>query len=196
MLKRKEMVHKITITGLMLAVVIILQFLIGSIKIGVVNFTFVLVPIVIGGLVAGKLVGAILGFSFGLITFIMGLVGLDPFTLFLISENPFMTAIICLGKGTACGFVPALVFSLLKNKNVYVAVVVSAILAPVVNTGLFILGAMCMWSTINVLAVASGTDVIYFLFIICAGINFLVELAINLVCAPALYRVYTAVRRK
>ena len=186
--------YKITITSALLAVVIILQFLIGSIRIGVVNFTFVLVPIVIGGIVAGKLVGTILGFSFGLITFIMGLTGLDAFTLFLINENPVMTAIICLGKGTLCGFVSALVFEILKNKNKYLAIFLSAVIAPIVNTGLFILGAMCMWSTISVLA--GGTGVIYFLFIVCAGLNFLVELAINVVCAPALYSVYKAVRRK
>lgn len=194
MANNKEKAYKITITGVLLAVVIILQFLIGSIKIGVVNFTFVLVPIVIGGIVAGKLVGTILGFSFGFITFIMGLLGLDPFTLFLINEHPIITALICFGKGTLCGFIPALIFNIFKNKNKYFAVVLSAILAPIVNTGIFILGAMCMWSTISTLA--GGTSVIYFLFIVCAGLNFLVELAINIVCAPVLYRVYSAVRRK
>ena len=35
----------------------------------------------------------------------------------------------------------------------------------------------------------AGTSVVYFLIILCAGINFLVEFAINAVASPVIYRV-------
>ena len=38
-------------------------------------------------------------------------------------------------------------------------------------------------------SVGNTASVVYFLIIGCAGINFLVELGLNLVAAPALYRV-------
>ena len=48
-----------------------------------------------------------------------------------------------------------------------------------------------MSGTLSGFLSSNGMDssVIYFLVIGCAGVNFLVEFAINLVAAPALYRV-------
>ena len=90
--------------AILFALVIVLQLWGGSLKIGTVSFSFVLIPIVFGGMVLGKLTGFLLGFSFGVITFIMGVTGLDPFTLVLFNDHPVHTALICLVKGSAAGF--------------------------------------------------------------------------------------------
>ena len=63
-----------------------------------------------------------------------------------------------------------------------------------VNTGLFILGALCFLQDTLKANFVSGTSVIYFLIIGCAGINFLIELAINLIAAPSIYRVIGIVK--
>jgi hypothetical protein len=64
-----------------------------------------------------------------------------------------------------------------------------------VNTGLFIAGALCfLQETLKANFVAEGTTILYFLFIGCAGINFLVELAINLIAAPSIYRVIHVIK--
>ena len=47
----------------------------------------------------------------------------------------------------------------------------------------------------DVIATNFSQDVLYFLVITCAGINFLIELAINLVVAPAIHTVVRVLDR-
>lgn len=199
----------LAITAILLALVVILQCLLGSLPIGAVSLTFVLIPIVLGAIAVNKNVGAFLGFCFGLITYIMGLTGADAFTYTLISYHPALTAVVCIVKGTAAGYAAGLTFELFKRKSTvinedgtvtvnakreYLGVFVSAMVAPTVNTGLFIIGALFMS---NALVSAGLTnDVMYFLFIQCAGLNYIIEVALNVVFVPSLYRVYKAVKRK
>lgn len=177
------------LTGLavLLALVIVLQVFGGSIKIGTTPLSFVLVPIVVGGMLYGVAAGAFLGLAFGAVVLIYGIIGADPFTAILFNDHPFFTALLCLGKGAAAGGVPALAFKFLKGKNAYAGTFVAAATAPIVNTGLFVLGALAFLKDTLEANFVSGTSVVYFLIIVCAGVNFLVELTINLICAPSLY---------
>lgn len=186
---------RITGIAVLLAFVILFQAIGGFLKIGTTSLSLVLVPIVLGGLLFGVRAGAFLGFSFGLITLIYGIAGWDAFTMILFTEHPIITTVLCLGKGTAAGACAAAVFKLLKGKNEWVGTLIAAATAPVVNTGLFVLGALFMSDTLSANFVADGMSVFYFLVIVCAGVNFLVELAINLVCSPAIYRVARVISR-
>ena len=183
------------VTGLavLLALVIVLQLWGNNIKIGATGLSFVLVPIVLGGVLFGPSAGAFLGLVFGFITLMYGVTGADPFTAVLFAEHPFLTSAVCLVKGTAAGLAAGLLFRLIAKKNGYVGVFVASAAAPVVNTGLFILGALLMSDTLSANFVADGSTVLYFLIIGCAGINFLVELAINLMLSPAMYSVIRVV---
>ncbi len=191
----KKSSYKLAGTAILIAIIVVFQLLGGILKIGAVNLSVVLIPIVIGSVVFGKTVGAILGFSFGVITLVMGITGADYFTFVLFQNSPVITTLICLVKGTVAGFISGLSFELLKGKNEHVGVTVSAIVAPVVNTGLFLIGSIFLIDVLKANFVEGGTSVVYFLLVGCAGLNFLVELLINAVCAPALFRVYKAVRK-
>ena len=57
---------------------------------------------------------------------------------------------------------------------------------PIVNTAVFIIGALTMY---NVIATNFSENVLYFLVIVCAGVNFLIEFAVNLLVAPAIHAV-------
>ncbi len=198
-MKRKSFFSAKQITGVavLLALVIVLQLIGGYLKIGATSFSLVLVPIVVGGLTLGAFWGGFLGYAFGLITLLFGITGADYFTAILFQEQPVFTVLLCLAKGTAAGVVPALLYGVLRKKNEYVAVFTAAASAPIVNTGLFILGALgLLGETITANFVAEGTTLVYFLFIGCAGINFLVELAINLVTAPAVHRLIPLLGKK
>jgi hypothetical protein len=133
--------------------------------------------------------GFILGIISGLMTFLFGVTGVDPFTQFLFVEHPVLTFLTCTVKITAAGVLGGLVYKLIANKNKLVATFVASAVVPIVNTGLFILGALTMSDSISVLASSEGVDVIYFLIVICAGVNFLIELFINMVVAPAIHTV-------
>ena len=187
--------RNITVLAVLLALVIVLQVFASSIKIGALEFSLTLVPIVLGGMLLGPISGAILGFTFGLITLIAGITGASPFTALLLADHPFLTAMTCIVKGTAAGLVSGLIYRLfVKINHKYVGTFVASALAPIVNTGLFILGALTMYNTIS--GLAGDSSVMYFLVIGCAGWNFVVEFVINLVLSPAIYRVSEIVTKK
>lgn len=188
--------RNITYLAILLALVIVLQVFGGFIKVGTTSFSLVLVPIVLGGMLLGIWAGAFLGFAFGLVVIFDALGGLDPFTLILLQQSPVFTVFLCIVKGVAAGVLSALLFKIINKKNKYAAVFVAAIAAPIINTGIFILGGLCMSGIITANFLADGQTVIYFLVIVCAGINFLVELAINLVCAPAIYTIDKVVEKQ
>lgn len=182
--------------GVLLALVIVMQFVGGTIKITpTTSLSFVLVPIVLGAILLGPWTGAFLGFVFGLITLLFGVTGADGFTNILFTQSPVLTTLTCLVKGTAAGLVPGVVYRPLSKKNTFAAALVASALAPVMNTGIFILGGLTMSGVISQNFITDGSTVIYFLVIGCAGVNFLIEFAINLVLAPAIHRVVTVAEK-
>lgn len=186
------------ITGLavLFALVIVLQMLGGYFRIGATSLSFVLVPIVLGGILYGPIAGGLLGFTFGFIVLMYGVTGADVFTAILFADHPVLTVLTCIVKGVAAGVGAGCIYKLFEKKHPYVGVFAASAAAPVLNTGLFILGALLMSDTLRGNFVANGQTVLYFLIIGCAGINFLVELAINLIASPSVYRVMNIVSGK
>ncbi len=177
-------------TALLMAFVIVFQLIGTVIHIGPTSISLVLIPITLGAMLLGARGGAFLGFVFGAIVYFSGVTGADPFTAILFQEHPLLTALVCFGKGIAAGLVAGLLYELISKWDRVVATFAAAAIVPVLNTGLFILGALLMSDTLSANFVASGETVIYFLIIGCAGWNFVAELALNLIAAPALITVY------
>ena len=191
----------IAFLAVLVALVVVLQLFGSYIKIGSTPISLVLVPIILGGMLLGVWVGLALGLLFGFMVIMSALAGFDPFTLALLQINPAMTVILCLVKGGAAGFVSALLFKVIQGKNKYVAVFVSAIAAPLVNTGIFVVGGFIILDTISEVLISFGIDLngispAYIIFVLCVGVNFFIELAVNLVCAPALYTVDRVVEKQ
>ena len=166
---------------------------------GMVSITLTLIPVVVGGILLGKGKGAMLGFAFGAIVLINCISALDPGGNILWNVNPIFTAIICLVKGTAAGFFPAWFYELVKGKNEsvsegrsFAATVVAALSAPVVNTGLFLVGMFILFKD-TLYAWAGGTYIVTYVLVGLAGVNFLVEFLINTILSPAIVRITTVV---
>lgn len=191
----KDSILKMTQLAILTAVVFVFQMLGSFIHIGPTSISLVLVPIVIGALVLGPGAGAFLGFIFGAITFWAGVSGTDPFTHILFAAQPFATALICFGKAILAGAVAGWIYKLLEGKNKLLAAILASAAAPVVNTGLFILGGFTLVSgTLNANLV-SGMTLTYFLVIVCAGVNFIGEFFVNLIISPAIHSIVTAVKK-
>lgn len=194
--QRHERGQRMVLGALLMAMVIILQ-LIGCIpQVSANKLSFVLVPIVLGGILLGNGYGLTLGFVFGAIVYIGGLTGLDPATAFLINLNPWFTLICCLAKGMLAGLLSALLYKLLHKVNFYLAIIVAAIAAPLVNTSVYCLCMMAMFkdtliSTYELEPGAGFMTGVWFVFIL-VWINFLIELAINLILCPG---IAVAIRR-
>lgn len=183
--------RKLTTLAIFTALIIALQLLSNVAKVGPVSITLSLVPIVVGAALYGVGAGAYLGFVFGLVVLICCVVGMDIGGNILWNTNPLFTAVICLAKGMAAGAAAGAVYRALAGKNRTAAAVCAGIAAPVVNTGLFIVGmALCFHDTL--VAWAGGTDVVYYAIIGLTGVNFLVELAVNMVLSPIIVRIINA----
>lgn len=194
--KNKISTLQIVEMAVLMALVAVLQITGTAIPLGGTPVSLVLIPIVLGAMLLGPYAGAFLGLEFGIIVYIMGFTGADGFTFILIQDHPIYTALICLVKGAAAGLAAGYTYRLLANKNKVAAVFAAAAVTPLVNTALFILGALCMQSTLRSNFLAEGQTVVYFLVVVCAGLNFIFELLLNLLVAPALVRVMDVLHRR
>lgn len=198
---QKIKTRQMVLLAILTAVILVLQLTGFAIKLPFLGtpVSLVLVPITLGAMILGPISGAILGFVFGAEVYIVcGVMGTDPFTAFLFQDAPIATAGICLIKSTLAGYLSGLVFKLLRDKNRVAATFSAAVVTPVVNTGVFILGCLLIKSTMEGFMAKSGIDgsVVYFLIIGCAGINFLLEAGLNLILAPALNQLWQIAARQ
>ena len=170
--------------ALFTALVVILQLLGSFIRFGPFSISLVLIPIVVGAAMYGAGAGAWLGFVFGVAVLLSG----DAAAFLPIS--PLGTIVTVLAKGTLAGFCAGLVFKLLEKKNTYVAVVASAIVCPVVNTGVFLLGCFLFFlETVSQWAAGSGFENVgTYMIVGLVGLNFVVELVVDIVLSPIVVR--------
>lgn len=184
--KRKKQTKTLVLGSVMTALVIILQ-LIGTATtfFGPFSTAVALIPIVIGAAMCGTAVGAWLGFIFGVVVLLSG-----GAALFLAFDIPG-TIITVLLKGTACGLAAGLVYKLLEKFNRYLAVIAAAIVCPVVNTSVFLLGCFVFFmESADAIASQLGMGVSGMaLFWALAMGNFLLELGTNIVLSPVVVRV-------
>ncbi len=184
-MKNKKIDHnktvKLATAGLLTAVVIVFQFIGASIKFGTFSVSLVLIPIVIGAALSGKYVSTWLGFVFSAVVLLSG----DAAAFLAI--DPLDTVITVLLKGTLAGLVGGLAFELLQKTNTYFAVIVSAILVPITNTGIFLVGCnLFFFETIKEWAIGLGFENAYTYMIVgLVGINFIFELVINIILSPS-----------
>lgn len=192
----RQKIQKLTTLAILTAIVIIFQFLGNFIPIPVIEtkLCLVLIPIAVGAILIGPKGGAFLGFVCGIIVFLAGVFGMDPFTNFLFSAKPISTAIICIGKGTLAGLCTGLVYRTFKKKNQILAIFLAAAITPIVNTGLFILGGLVLVK--DALSSYTGSSAVYFLINFVALKNFPPEFIANIVVAPAINTIVNAVGKK
>ena len=193
-MNNKQKTANIAIIGMFSAVTVVLQLLSYGIKIGTFNLSLVLIPIVLGAYLYGPKVGAILGGVFGAVVTICCFTGLDAGGYILVSASPFLTSAVCLLKGIAAGLASGLVAKALKAKNEYLAVVLAALTAPIVNTGLFV-GAMFIFFKDILASWAGGANIVTYAITGLVGVNFIIEFTVNAVMAPSLLRIVKAVKR-
>ncbi len=90
----------------------------------------------------------------------------------------------------------AFVFKGLLKPSTKSVVFLASISVPLLNTGLFAVGAFTIFSDILLPGAASaGKSAIYFLIFVWIGWNFFIEFAINAALAPAFYNVYKSIEK-
>ena len=182
---QKKQTEKLAFMALLTALVAVLSYFGGFIKIGgLASISLTLIPVVLGSAIYGPLAGAWLGGVSAAVFF------MTADAAFWLGLSVFGTILTVMVKGIMAGFCAGLVYKLIEKKNRYIAVITSAIVAPVVNTGIFLVGCMLFFvDTVNAGAAGAGMSVGAYLIIAFVGLNFVFELLANIVLSPAIYRV-------
>ena len=184
-MKNKIETKTIVLGAVLTALVIILQFMGSFVKFGPFSISLVLIPIVIGAATCGTKVSAWLGFVFG------GAVLLSGDAAAFLAVDILGTIITVLVKGTAAGLVAGVFYKAFEKYNTYLAVIVAAIVCPVTNTGVFLIGCfMFFMDTIKMWASAEGLseNVGQYMIFVLVGGNFLFELLSNIILSPVVVR--------
>lgn len=188
----KMTTKNMVLASILTALVVILQFVGAAIKLGPFSISTVLVPIVIGAATCGIGVGAWLGFVFGVIVLLSG----DAAT--FLAVDVVGTIITVLSKGTLCGLLAGATYKALEKMNKYVAVCTAALVCPVVNTGIFLLGCLVFFmDTVAGWAATAGLgeNVAQYMIVGLVGMNFIAEVVINIVLSPIIVRLLN-IRKK
>ena len=180
----KKKIYRLSITAILIAIIAIMAFTpVGYLKIGLLSITFLTVPIIIGAVSNGPVVGGILGLAFGLTSFAQCF-GMDAFGTALFQISPFKTALMCIVPrvliGVVCGFVYKGMSKTKAPKPVQYAI--SAFSAPLTNTVLFMgLLVAFFWNSDYIQSVATSfgaSGAIMKFLIAMVGVNGIVELAV------------------
>ncbi len=212
----KQKVLKLVQLAMLTALIVVLQ-LLGTFLTGITGLpmSLVLIPIVVGAFSLGPKEGAFLGIMFGIMTIVMGFTGADAFTSTLFYNfgigKCIITVLICLLKAGLAGFGSGMVYKLLnkafRGKYVTLTTVLASIAAPIINTGVFVIGMLLFFfnDTADIqLALAekfgeqltSVTPSLEYIFLVLAGMNFVMEFIINLTLSPAIIRIIDVIKKK
>ena len=190
MTNTREKTQMLAFMGILTAIVIALQAMAIGIRFGTFSITLVLVPIVVGAAMYGWKAGAWLGFVFGVVVLF------TDAGAFLAVSVPG-TVITCILKGVLAGAASAAVYKLLEKKNAWLAILAAAIVCPVVNTGVFLLGCVLFfYDTVSGWAAGAGfASAGAYMIMGLVGLNFLVEMAINLCLSTVIVRILSIVKK-
>ncbi len=179
----------LVLSAILTALVFVLQMYFSFVKLGPFTINWALIPIVIGAATCGRGIGAWLGLVFGFAVLLSG----DAAAFMAVSIHG--TYITVLVKGALCGFAAAVAYKAALKicskfapvNDRYYAVVASAIVCPVVNTGVFLLGCLIFFMD-TITQWAGGGNVAQYMIVGLVGVNFIVELAANVVLSPVIAR--------
>ena len=181
-----ENIKKLALIGLLTALTMALSY----IKIPIVpqiSITLVLPVVVIGAALCGPWVGAWL-------TVIPNISAFTEAALFM-TYSPVACVITLLLKGILAGLAAGWVYKALCKKHPVGAVTCAAVVAPVINTTVFLLGClMFVWEPIISAAAETGMDVtspiaIALIILGMGPINCVCETILNLILCPTILRI-------
>ena len=216
--KNRTSTETVVLGAILTALVVVLQLMGAFIRLGPFSISLVLIPIVIGAATCGPWISAWLGLVFGVAVLLSGdaalFLAVDiPGTIITVLAKGFACG---LGAGLAykavlelldkrsqrhiqtikstsglCEACEGGVYRFISRNNKYIAVLVSAIVCPLLNTGVFLLGCVVFFmETVASWAAAAGLGggVGHYMIFGLVGANFLFELGMNIILSPVIVR--------
>ena len=190
--------------AMLIALVVVLQTIGTFVPLfgGLFQLSLVMIPIVVGGHLFGAKSGALLGAAFGMMALIYSISGSDAGGSMMWVANPWLTAIVCLVKGTAAGWVSGWISqTLLKKDKPFIGVLLASMAAPIVNTGIFLAFlTTCYKDTLIAWASYKGygsnpSELAMYILMGIVLTNFAFEFITTTVLSPATMRVIGAIKK-
>lgn len=194
-----QKIRKMTALAILIALVAVLQVL-SLVPINpIVGITLALVPIVVGAILYGPAAGAMLGAVMGVVVFAAVVGGqAGALSTAMLNLNPIVTFLVCIFKSTIAGFLSGVVYrAISKAGKEKLAIIVAALVCPIVNTGLFLSALLTVFYSVAAsFAESTGKNMIYFIFVLILGVNFILEFVLNSALSPAIVRIVETVGKK
>lgn len=222
---KKMSTESMVLAAILTALVVILQFMGSFIRLGPFSISLVLIPIVIGTATCGAGVGAWLGLVFGVVVILSGDAGLFlavnvPGTIITVllkgiacgylAGITYKYALSFMNKrtekkieslkkdGALCDECAGKMQKYFSKDNSYISVLSAAVICPLVNTGIFLLGCLLFFmDTISGWATAAGfgENVAEYMIFGLVGGNFVFEFLFNIIISPVIVRLLN-IRKK
>lgn len=181
--RRKFNTQSLVMCAILTAFVIVLQLMGSFVRFGPFSITLVLVPIVIGAALCGVWVGGWLGLVFGAVVLVT-----DSAAFMAVSIGGTIATVLL--KGILAGMAAALVYRLVSKTNRTAGVIAAALVCPLVNTGIFLIGCrLFFFETLTQWGAAAGfASAGEYLIYGMIGGNFIFEVIVNMVLSPVIVR--------
>ncbi len=137
-MKKNALVYRLTILALLIGMILLFWYGVGTINLGFIAITLSCLPVIIGTMVLGLKSGLILGFAFGLISFITGLERPSGLIAPIFSANIIWGAVLCFIPRILVPVVTKVLFDIIKNKDKKVWIALPAAAGSLTNTVLFL----------------------------------------------------------
>lgn len=192
---KRDNLRKLILAAIFIAMIALLAFtpMLGYIRIGVLSITTVGIPVIIGAIILGPYYGMVLGFVFGMTSFLQCFMG-DPFGAALVGISPVRTFIVCIVPRVLVGLFPALLFRLIMKRPTNsrtVAVFVSALAGSLTNTVFFLGFLGLLFGQTDYIKAMQETEAghisLIALLIGFAGVNAIAEAIATAIIAPPVY---------
>lgn len=159
--------------AVLVAIIIIMSFTpLGYLKIGIIEISFLMIPVAIAGIILGPGAGAFMGGVFGITSFIQCF-GMSAFGAALLNINPIFTFILCLVPRILAGWLPGLIFKAFSRRLRFLGAFVSSLLAAVLNTVFFVGGLILLFG--NSEYIKSFGETAWDVVVLLVGVNALLE---------------------
>lgn len=178
--------------ALMTAIIFVMAFSpLGYLRTPGLTITFLTVPVAVGAILLGPAGGAVCGFAFGLTSLITAFTGGSPFSMMLLSINPFGLIFTCLIPRILEGWLCGLVFLAVKKHSKHVSYLIASIACPLFNT-LFFMSSLVFFfyrtDYIQNLVSALGAANPFMFVILFVGMQGLIEAAVCALIGGAVSR--------
>ena len=188
MAKATEKTRKLVQMAILIAIMLIMAFTpLGYLKIGMIEISFMTIPVVIGAILLGPAAGAILGGVFGLTSFIQCF-GMSAFGATLLGINPVLTFLVCMVPPILMGYLAGVIFQVLHriDKTKILSFAVSSLSGAVLNTIFFVGLLMLLFGSSDyIMGMRGGMSLLSFLAAF-VGVNGVVEAIVAFILGTAI----------